>query len=75
MEMIYTNNKLYINIADRINFSLIKKVKYRLFHIIDTYSINEIILSINCNEHYDSSLIYELINEYNRKYDGKLIVK
>ena len=74
MEMTYTNNILYINIEERINFSLIKKLKYRLFYLIDSYGIEEIILNINDN-HYDTSLIAELINEYNMKYNGKLTVK
>ena len=75
MNMTYINNKLYIDIEDRINFSLIKKLKHRLFHLIDSYAIEDIELNIISNEHYDTSLIYELLNEYNRKYDGKLIVK
>lgn len=74
MEMTYTNNILYINIEERINFSLIKKLKYRLFYLIDSYGIEEIILNINDN-HYDTTLITELINEYNMKYNGKLTVK
>lgn len=74
MEMTYTNNILYINIEERINFSLIKKLKCRLFYLIDSYGIEEIILNINDN-HYDTSLIMELINEYNMKYNGKLTVK
>ncbi|MGN0966814.1 MAG: hypothetical protein ACI4OP_04400 [Candidatus Coprovivens sp.] len=74
MEMTYTNNILYINIEDRINFSLIKKLKYRLFYLIDSYGIDEIILNIN-DDHYDTSLILELIDEYNMKYNGKLTVK
>ena len=74
MEMTYTNNILYINIEERINFSLIKKLKYRLFYLIDSYGIEEIILNINDN-HYDTSLIMELINEYNMKYNRKLTVK
>ena len=53
---------------------LIKKLKYRLFYLIDSYGIEEIILNINDN-HYDTSLITELINEYNMKYNGKLTVK
>lgn len=72
--MTYTNNILYINIEDRINFSLIKKLKYRLFYLIDSYGIDEIILNIN-DDHYDTSLILELIDEYNMKYNGKLTVK
>lgn len=75
MEMTYKDNILHINIEDRINFSLIKKLKHRMFYLIDSYAIDEIILYVNSNEHYDSSLLYDLINEYNQKYIGKLTVK
>ena len=75
MKMIYTNNTLYVNIEERINFSMIKKLKSRLFHLIDSYAISNIELNILNNEHYDMSLIIELIDDYNRKYSGKLIIK
>lgn len=75
MEMVYKDNILYINIEDRLNFSLIKKLKNRLFYLIDSYGVEEIILNINTNEHYDRTLLYELLNEYNQKYTGKLTVK
>ena len=75
MKMIYTNNTLYVNIEERINFSMIKKLKSRLFNIIDSYAISNIELNILNNERYDTSLITELLDEYNRKYSGKLIIK
>lgn len=75
MEMVYKDNILFINIEDRINFSLIKKLKNKLFYLIDSYGVEEIILNINSNEHYDRTLLYELLNEYNQKYTGKFTVK
>ena len=54
---------------------MIKKLKSRLFHLIDSYAISNIELNILNNEHYDISLIIELIDDYNRKYSGKLIIK
>lgn len=75
MKMIYINETLYVNIEERINFSMIKKLKSRLFNIIDSYAISNIELNILNNERYDTSLITELLDEYNRKYSGKLIIK
>ena len=74
MKMIYINETLYVNIEERINFSMIKKLKSRLFNIIDSYAISNIELNILNNERYDTSLITELLDEYNRKYSGKLII-
>ncbi len=75
MEMFYTNNTLYINIEERINFTLIKSLQRRLYHIIDSYHINDIEITILNDTHYDKSLIDELVNDYKIKYSGKLIVK
>ena len=75
MEMYYTNNKLYINIEERINFSLINELKRKLYKIINSYQIQNIELNILNNERYDLSLIDELLNDYNSKYSGTFIVK
>ena len=75
MEMFYTNNTLYINIEDRINFTLIKNLQRKLYRIIDSYHINNIEISIGNNTYYDKTLFQDLINDYKSKYSGKLIVK
>ena len=75
MEMFYTNNTLYINIADRINFSLINNLQKKLYRIIDSYHINNIEINILNDIHYDKTLINDLIDDYKVKYNGKIIVK
>lgn len=75
MELYYTNDTLYVNIEDRINFTLISRLQKKLYRIIDTYHINNIEISILSDHHYDKTLISELINDYRFKYNGKLIVK
>lgn len=75
MEMIYTNNTLYINIEERINFSLINKLQHKLYRIIDNYHIKNIEITIINEHHYDTSLISDLIQDYKTKYNGHLIVK
>lgn len=75
MEMIFSNNTLYINIEERINFTLISKLQKKLYRIIDSYSINNIEISIINESYYDKTLINDLINDYNAKYNGNLIVK
>lgn len=75
MELYYTNNTLYINIDERINFTLISKLQKRLYRIIDTYHISNIEISICNDSHYDKTLIQDLINDYKYRYNGKLIVK
>lgn len=75
MELIYSNNTLYINIEERINFTLISKLQKKLYRIIDTYHISNIEITILNDSHYDKTLIQDLINDYRYRYNGKLIVK
>jgi len=75
MEMIYTDSTLYINIEERINFSLINKLQRKLYRIIDTYHINNIEINILNASYYDASLVTDLISDYKMKYNGHLIVK
>lgn len=73
--MVYTNNTLYINIEERINFTLIKNLQKRLYRIIDSYHISNIEINITSDSYYDLSLINDFVNDYKAKYSGKLIVK
>jgi hypothetical protein len=75
MELIFSNNTLYVNIEERINFTLISKLQKKLYRIIDTYHINNIEINILNDSHYDKTLITDLINDYRCRYSGKLIVK
>ena len=75
MELFYKDNTLYINIEDRINFTLISKLQKKLYRIIDTYHINNIEINILNDSHYDKTLISDLVNDYRYKYSGKWIVK
>lgn len=75
MEIFYTGNTLYINIEERINFSLINKLQKKLYAILNNYQIENITLSILNNEHYDKTLLDELVSDYNIKYNGTFIIK
>ncbi len=75
MELIYMGNTLYVNIEERINFSLISRLQKKLYRIIDLYHINNIEINIFNNTYYDKTLITELISDYKSKYNGVLTVK
>lgn len=75
MEMFYTNDTLYVNIDDRVDFSLIKRLRNKIYHIIDMYHISNIEIKILNDNHFDLTLIDDLINDYKVRYNGKIIVK
>ncbi len=74
MEIYYSKETLYIELNDSISFTLISKLKKKMYHILDIYKIYNIELKIIDNN-YDKSLIEELIKEYKNKYNGTIIVK
>lgn len=74
MEIYYSKETLYIELNDSISFTLISKLKRKMYHILDIYKIYNIELKIIDNN-YDKSLIEELIKEYKNKYNGTIIVK
>ena len=75
MEIFYTGKTLYVNIEERINFSLINKLQRKIYNILDSYQIENITLNILNNEHFDKTLLDELINDYSNKYSGTIIIK
>lgn len=75
MNMFYKDNVLYINIEEVINFTLVSKIQQKMYRIIDDYAINNVILNILTNERYDKTLLDDLINDYNGKYRGNIIVR
>lgn len=62
MELYFTNNTLYINIEDRINFTLISRLQKKMYRIIETYHINNIEIIISDDTHYDQELLLSLIH-------------
>ncbi len=75
MEIYYSDNKLYVQITDQIDFSLINRLKKKLYHILDLYMISNIELTISNNDKYDITLIDDLLKDYNNRYNGIIIVK
>ena len=75
MEIYYSDNKLYVQITDQRDFSLINRLKKKLYHILDLYMISNIELTISNNDKYDITLIDDLLKDYNNRYNGIIIVK
>ncbi len=75
MEIYYSDNKLYVQITDQIDFSLINRLKKKLYHILDLYMISNVELTISNNDKYDITLIDDLLKDYNNRYKGIIIVK
>ena len=75
MEIYYNNNELYINIDDRINPDLIKKLERKISHIINNYYIAKVNFTILNDYNYNKILIDNFISDLNSKYNSIFIVK
>lgn len=75
MDIFFSSNTLYVNIEERINFTLISRLQKKLYRIIETYHISKIEINILNDTHYDKTLLNDLVEDYMAKYNGHLIVK
>lgn len=73
MDLYYKNETLYVDITNDINLDTIATLKRRVFHIIDDYGIDKIIINISGS--YDKKMLNEFKKEYYHKYKGYLLIK
>ena len=74
MDIYYNDKTLYVNIEDIINNNFVSKLKSRVFNILNDYDIDNIVLNL-ITSNKDEYLLDEFIEEYNKKYHGKLTIK
>ncbi len=72
MDIIYSEETLFVNIESVINDTLVSKMQNRVFKIIDEYDIDNIVINVLSSKDYDTSIFDNFINNYNLKYGGKL---
>lgn len=70
----FSKNTLYINIEGVINSDNLKKVRKKMYYIIEEYSIYDIVIDIKKSSDVDSDAFYEFLDEYDMKYGGNLVV-
>lgn len=75
MNIFYNDNTLYINMDDIADSKDILKLKRRVFKILDDYSIDNIVLNIVTDNRDSKELLNSFIDEYQRVYHGKIIMK
>lgn len=68
MDIIYSDNKLFVELNGRVNKYEIEKTKRRLYGILDSYRIREIIL--NTTSDANDELIGNFVDDYHSNYDG-----
>ncbi len=74
VDIIYNRETLYILVEGNLNKKNISKLKERLYNIVKTYNILNIILDVKKTNIMDELAFYNFLDDYDMKYDGKLKV-
>ena len=72
MNIIYSSDKLFVELEDNITANEILRVKNRLFSILNSYSVEEVVLNTSTN--VNEKLVGKFVNEYHKKFDGVIRV-
>ena len=63
---------LYVTLSGICSKDSVKKFKKKLYYVINEYNINNIVVNLKMVENKES--IYDLLDEYDIKYGGDLVV-
>ena len=74
VDIVYNRETLYILVEGNLNKKNISKLKERLYNIVKTYNILNIILDVKKTNIMDELAFYNFLDDYDMKYDGKLKV-
>lgn len=74
MDIIYNRSTLYILVEGNLNKKNIFKMKDRLYNIVKTYNILNIVLDVKKTNILDEIAFYDFLDDYDLKYDGQLKV-
>ena len=75
LKMIYQDNTLYITMSGVYSNRGINKLKQKLYDIVDRYGINDIVIDKKGIKHINGSCFYDMLDEYDDKYGGNIIVE
>ena len=68
----YRRKSLYITLSGIASKETIKKLRKKLYYVISEYNISNIVFNLKMVDNKDS--IYDLLDEYDVKYGGDLVV-
>ncbi|MCI5702733.1 MAG: hypothetical protein MR265_01900 [Erysipelotrichaceae bacterium] len=68
----YRRKALYVTLSGICSKDSVKKFKKKLYYVINEYNINNIVVNLKMVENKES--IYDLLDEYDIKYGGDLVV-
>lgn len=74
-EFVYHNRTLFINLSGDYNRKNIGTLKNKMYSIIEQYGIDDIVINKQRISNMDNNAFYDMLDDYDVKYGGKLIVE
>lgn len=73
-EFVYHNQTLFVNLNGDYTSKNIGMLKRKLYSIIDQYGISDIVIDRKQITEIDNGAFYDMLDDYDIKYGGNLIV-
>lgn len=73
MEVYYKNETLFVDVTNDITIDSMEILKRRVFHIIEDYGVDKIIISVYGKP--NKELLNDFKRNYYHKYKGYLVIK
>lgn len=74
MNMVYKENKLYIELMGSVTKRDVGIMKDRLFSVLNSYTINDIIINVDGIFGLKRDIFNEFLEEYHTKYKGNVTI-
>lgn len=73
-ELEYSRETLFVHIEGVIHYEEMKRLKHKMYRIINEYGINDIVIDIKKATNIDTDAFYEFIEDYQDQYSGSMKV-
>lgn len=74
MNMIYKNNKLYVELLGRVSSEEIDIMKRRLWGILKVHNIDDIIINVDDIFSLKKDIFNDFLEEYHRDFRGNITI-
>lgn len=75
VEMVYSNDTLFINMSGIYNSKNISKLKRKMYNVINQYGISNVVIDRKNISKIDDNAFYDMLDDYDLKYGGNLKVE
>jgi len=74
MNMVYKENKLYVELMGDVTKRDIGIMKDRLFSVLNSYLVNDIVINVSGIFGLNKDLFNDFLEEYHSKYQGNVTI-